>query len=188
MDPDPIGDKADHIRAVSVATTDPMYQSSPESYSEGGREVYMVGNGEQPSKETAKEVQQEAEEEIAHAAHLVKQEIEQRSTMTCRTTRESQKMSLGMVPPRGDTTRSLIHDARQTGIDSRTGHDQSRMRWVGSSIRASKSTAGQHKMLWPQGCSVIPRSKKTEMKPPSVCPACLNHTYNNNMINMCHVR
>jgi hypothetical protein len=111
MDLDPIGDKADHIHVVSAATTDPMYQSSPESDSEGGREVYMVGNGEQPSKKTTEEVQQEAKEEIAHAAHLAKQEIEQRSTMTCKTTRESQMMSLGMVPPRGDTTRCLIHDA-----------------------------------------------------------------------------
>jgi hypothetical protein len=35
---------------------------------------------------------------------------------------------------------------------------------------------------------VIPRSEKTEMKPPYVCPGCSNHTYNNNMINRCHVR
>jgi hypothetical protein len=35
---------------------------------------------------------------------------------------------------------------------------------------------------------VIPRSKKGEMKPPYVCPRCSNHTYNNNMINRCHVQ
>jgi hypothetical protein len=35
---------------------------------------------------------------------------------------------------------------------------------------------------------VIPRSEKMEMKPPYVCPGCSNHTYINNMINMCHVR
>jgi hypothetical protein len=46
MDLDPAGDKADHILAVSVATTYPIYQSSPESDSECGRDVYMVENGE----------------------------------------------------------------------------------------------------------------------------------------------
>jgi hypothetical protein len=29
---------------------------------------------------------------------------------------------------------------------------------------------------------VIPWSEKTELKPPYMCPECLNHTYNNNMI------
>jgi hypothetical protein len=40
---DPIGDKADHIMAVSVAITNPICQSPSESDSEGGKEVYMVG-------------------------------------------------------------------------------------------------------------------------------------------------
>jgi hypothetical protein len=35
---------------------------------------------------------------------------------------------------------------------------------------------------------VIPHSEKAEMKPPYMCPGCSNHMYNNNMINMCHVR
>jgi hypothetical protein len=35
---------------------------------------------------------------------------------------------------------------------------------------------------------VIPRSKKMEMKHSYVCPVCSNHTYNNNMINRCHVQ
>jgi hypothetical protein len=35
---------------------------------------------------------------------------------------------------------------------------------------------------------IIPSSEKVEMKPPYVCPGCLNHTYSNNMINMCHVQ
>jgi hypothetical protein len=56
MDPDPAGDKANHILAVSVATTDLIYQSSPESDSEGGREVYMVGNGEEFPEKTTEEI------------------------------------------------------------------------------------------------------------------------------------
>jgi hypothetical protein len=56
MDPDPAGDKADHILAVSAATIDWIYQSSPESDSEGGREVYMVGNGEVPPEKTTEEI------------------------------------------------------------------------------------------------------------------------------------
>jgi hypothetical protein len=35
---------------------------------------------------------------------------------------------------------------------------------------------------------VILRSEKIETEPPFVCLGCSNHTYNNNMINMCHVR
>jgi hypothetical protein len=42
-DLDPMGDKADHTLAILVATIDPTYQSSLESNSEGGGEVYMVG-------------------------------------------------------------------------------------------------------------------------------------------------
>jgi hypothetical protein len=37
-------------------------------------------------------------------------------------------------------------------------------------------------------CCAIPRSEKAEMKSPYMCPGCSNHTYNNNMINMCYVR
>jgi hypothetical protein len=46
MDPDPSGDKVDHTLAVSVAIIEPIYQSPPESDSEGDREVYMVGQGD----------------------------------------------------------------------------------------------------------------------------------------------
>jgi hypothetical protein len=35
---------------------------------------------------------------------------------------------------------------------------------------------------------VVPYSEKAEMKPPYICLGCLNHTYNNNMINRCHVQ
>jgi hypothetical protein len=35
---------------------------------------------------------------------------------------------------------------------------------------------------------VIPHSEKMKTKPPDMCPGCLNHTYNSNMINRCHVR
>jgi hypothetical protein len=72
-DPDPARDKADHILTVSAATTDPIYQLSPESDSECGREVYMVGNGEEPPEKTTEEIQQKAEDEIAHAARLARE-------------------------------------------------------------------------------------------------------------------
>jgi hypothetical protein len=57
MDPNPAGDKVDHILVVLAVTTDPIYQSSPESDSEGGREVYMVGNREEPPKKNTEEIQ-----------------------------------------------------------------------------------------------------------------------------------
>jgi hypothetical protein len=71
-DPDLSGDKADHTLAVSAAITDLIYQSSPESESEGEREVYMVGQGEEPPEKTIEEIQREVEEEIAWAAHLAR--------------------------------------------------------------------------------------------------------------------
>jgi hypothetical protein len=46
-DPDPAWDKANHTMTVLVATTDLIHQSSPEFNFEGGREVYMVGYGEE---------------------------------------------------------------------------------------------------------------------------------------------
>jgi hypothetical protein len=73
MDLDPTEDKVDHILAISAATPDPIYQSSPESDSKGGREVYMVGNGEELLKKTTEEIQQEAEEEITRAARLARE-------------------------------------------------------------------------------------------------------------------
>ncbi len=70
---DPTRDKADHTLVVTAATTDPIYQSSPESDSEGGREVYMVGDREELPEKTTKEIQREAEEEIARVAHLARE-------------------------------------------------------------------------------------------------------------------
>jgi hypothetical protein len=48
IDLDPTEVKADHTLAIPTTTTDPIYQSSSESDFEGDREVYMVGNGEEP--------------------------------------------------------------------------------------------------------------------------------------------
>jgi hypothetical protein len=49
-------DKADHTRAVSAATIDPIYQSSLEFDSEGGGEIYMVGNREDPLEKAVEEI------------------------------------------------------------------------------------------------------------------------------------
>jgi hypothetical protein len=40
---DPSRDKADHHGITCPVTADPIYQSPPESDSDGGRDVYMVG-------------------------------------------------------------------------------------------------------------------------------------------------
>jgi hypothetical protein len=66
-------DKADHTLAVPAATIDPIYQSSPDSDPEGSREVYTAENGEELPEKTVEEIQREAEEEIARAAHLAKE-------------------------------------------------------------------------------------------------------------------
>jgi hypothetical protein len=43
---------------------------SSESDSEGGGEVYIVGNGEELPKKNVKEIQREAGEKIARIVHL----------------------------------------------------------------------------------------------------------------------
>jgi hypothetical protein len=70
---DPAGNKVDHTLAIPAATTDPIYQSSPESNIEGDGEVYMVRNGEELLERTAEEIPWEAGEEIARAAHLARE-------------------------------------------------------------------------------------------------------------------
>jgi hypothetical protein len=73
MDSDPTRDKTDHTLAISVATTDPIYQSSLEIDSEGGGEVYIVGNREELLDKMVKEIKWEVDKEIAHAAHLARE-------------------------------------------------------------------------------------------------------------------
>jgi hypothetical protein len=65
-------DKTDHTLAVPTAATDPIYQSPPESDSEGGVEVYMVGNEEELQDKMIKEIQRETDMELACAARLAK--------------------------------------------------------------------------------------------------------------------
>jgi hypothetical protein len=83
----PTADKVDHTLAIPVATTDTIYQSSPESDPEDGREVYMVGNGEELSDKTVEEIQWKAEKDIACAARLAREAKRERGTTTYMTTR-----------------------------------------------------------------------------------------------------
>jgi hypothetical protein len=50
-----------------------MYQSSPESDSEGGGEVYMVGKREELLDKTIEEIQWETDVELARAACLARE-------------------------------------------------------------------------------------------------------------------
>jgi hypothetical protein len=70
MDSDPAEDGADHTKAAQAAITDLIYSPSSESDSEYGREVYMAEQGGELPEKTAKEMQWEAEEEIARAERL----------------------------------------------------------------------------------------------------------------------
>jgi hypothetical protein len=104
MGSDPAGDKADHTLAVLVATTDPIYQSPSESDFEGGREVYMVGNGEELPDKTVKEIQWETDEELTRTTHLLREAKRGKRHNDLQDDSVHWKMSLGMVLPRGDTT------------------------------------------------------------------------------------
>jgi hypothetical protein len=56
VDLGPVGDKTDHTLALLAATTYPVHQSSSESDSEDGREVYMVGHGEELTGKTVEAI------------------------------------------------------------------------------------------------------------------------------------
>jgi hypothetical protein len=70
---DSIGDKADHALAVPAAAIDPICMSSLESDSKYGREIYMVEQGGELLEKTTKEIQREAEEEIARVERLARE-------------------------------------------------------------------------------------------------------------------
>jgi hypothetical protein len=53
---DPSRDKVDHTSAISVAITDPIYQSSVDSDFEGDREVYLLGQGDELLEKTVEEI------------------------------------------------------------------------------------------------------------------------------------
>jgi hypothetical protein len=72
-DLDPAGHKADHTLAVLAVTTDSIYQSSPKSNFDDDGEVYMVGSREELPEKTDEEIQQEADEEIAHIPCLARE-------------------------------------------------------------------------------------------------------------------
>jgi hypothetical protein len=69
-DIDPVEDRAYHSLAAEAAATDLIYLPSLGSDSEYGREVYMVEQGGELPEKTTKELQREAEEDIARAVRL----------------------------------------------------------------------------------------------------------------------
>jgi hypothetical protein len=69
-DPDPSGDKADHNQASPPVATYSIYQSPSELDSDDDRGVYMVGQGEEPTEKTTKEIAREMEEALACLARL----------------------------------------------------------------------------------------------------------------------
>jgi hypothetical protein len=56
IDPDPTGDNANHTQAILIAIIDPIYQLPPETDSEGDRQVFIVGESEQPLEKTVEEI------------------------------------------------------------------------------------------------------------------------------------
>jgi hypothetical protein len=98
----------------------------------------MVGQGEQPTEKTTKEIAREAEEEIARAARLA-QEAD-------KGTRGRLRMKLGMVFLHGNTTQSLTNNAQPAKIDSKTDHGRSARNSTESSTKENSSTARQHTM------------------------------------------
>jgi hypothetical protein len=70
---DPSGNNVDHHMICCPDAAHPICKPSPESDSDGGREVFMVGQGEPPANQTEAEIAQAAEAEIARAARLARE-------------------------------------------------------------------------------------------------------------------
>jgi hypothetical protein len=66
-------DLSNHTLAVLAATTDPIYQPSLESDSDGSAEVYMVGNGEELLDKSVNVIQRETNVELARATRLARE-------------------------------------------------------------------------------------------------------------------
>jgi hypothetical protein len=97
----------------------------------------MVGNGEEPQRRQSRRFSGRLKGKSLMQPIWPGRLREERGTTACRMTWVCRMMSLGMVLPQGDTTRSSIHGTQQTGIDSGTSHDQSERKWVGSSTRGA---------------------------------------------------
>jgi hypothetical protein len=76
-DTDPVEDRADHTLAAQAAIAYLIYSPLSGFDSKYDREVYMVEQGGELPDKTSKELQQEAEEEIARAKQLA-QELDKR--------------------------------------------------------------------------------------------------------------
>jgi hypothetical protein len=70
---DPAGDKADHTLAIPVARTYPICQSPSEFDSEGGKEVYMMGNREELLDKSIEEIQRKIDEELTRATRVARE-------------------------------------------------------------------------------------------------------------------
>jgi hypothetical protein len=81
----PSGDKADHN------------QSPSKSDSDGGREVYMVGQGEPPIEKTIEEIARESEEVITRVARLAEAAVGKR----CNDRQDDSGSSQDGAPSRG---------------------------------------------------------------------------------------
>jgi hypothetical protein len=69
-EPDPARDNANHQEIYCPAATDPIYKTSPESDSDSGRHVFMVGPGEHSADQSVEQITREAEAEVAWVARL----------------------------------------------------------------------------------------------------------------------
>jgi hypothetical protein len=85
-DLDPIEDKADHTLAFPVATTDPIYQSSPESDSEGGEKSTWWGTERNPQRRQSRRSSGRLRRKSLMQPVWPGRLKEERGTMACRTT------------------------------------------------------------------------------------------------------
>jgi hypothetical protein len=92
-------DKADHNLAILTTTIDLIYQSSPESDSEGGGEVNMVENGEEPTEKIVEEIHERLKKKLLVQLIWPGRQKEKKDTASCKMTQVHQKMSLGMTLP-----------------------------------------------------------------------------------------
>jgi hypothetical protein len=147
---DPLGDKADHHRIARSGAADPTHQSLSESGSDDDREVYMVGQCEQPTKKPSKRLPGKPRKRLPVRPDWNKRQSGKYTT-TGKMIQDHQGMVLGMAPLLGDTTQSITCDTHLVVSSSEIDHSRSVRNSTGSSIRESRSTARRHTMPWPRG-------------------------------------
>jgi hypothetical protein len=132
---DPSRDNADHQEICCPVAADPIYKMPSESNSDGGQEVFMVG--------------QRLPEQLIWSKKLIRHP--RKGIMTSKMSQEHLRRKLRMVPPLEGTTPSSTVNVRPAATGSGFVLGRFMKKLAKLCGKVSRFTARLHTMLWPLG-------------------------------------